>query len=83
MALARELGVHWTGGSDQTPPQEMDAAILFAPAGELVPTLVTGVTADGLAGACTWTWRPGGNRHPLNRLMVALHERHWRRRMRR
>ena len=36
-ALAWSLGVHWAGDSGQTPPQPMDAAILFAPAGELVP----------------------------------------------
>lgn len=38
-----------------------------------------GMQFDGLTGGSTWTWRPGGNRHPLNRLLVALHERHWRR----
>ena len=35
--LALSLGVHWAGDSGQVPPQPMDAAILFAPAGELVP----------------------------------------------
>ena len=35
--FARQLGAAWAGGADQAPPQPMDAAILFAPAGELVP----------------------------------------------
>jgi alcohol dehydrogenase, propanol-preferring len=36
--LARSLGVHWAGGSDQAPPVPINAALLFAPLGELVPT---------------------------------------------
>jgi propanol-preferring alcohol dehydrogenase len=36
-AFARELGAEWAGGADERPPEELDAAILFAPAGELVP----------------------------------------------
>ena len=35
--FARQLGAVWAGGSDERPPEELDAAILFAPAGELVP----------------------------------------------
>ncbi|MBP6707960.1 MAG: zinc-dependent alcohol dehydrogenase family protein [Candidatus Accumulibacter sp.] len=35
--FARQLGAVWAGAADEAPPQEMDAAILFAPAGELVP----------------------------------------------
>jgi propanol-preferring alcohol dehydrogenase len=35
--FARGLGAHWTGGSDERPPQELDAAIIFAPIGALVP----------------------------------------------
>jgi propanol-preferring alcohol dehydrogenase len=35
--LAEELGAAWVGGSFETPPRKLDAAILFAPAGELVP----------------------------------------------
>jgi propanol-preferring alcohol dehydrogenase len=34
---ARELGAVWAGGSDETPPEELDAAIIFAPVGALVP----------------------------------------------
>jgi len=36
-AFARELGAVWAGDSSAAPPQEMDAAILFAPVGALVP----------------------------------------------
>ncbi|MEZ4700716.1 MAG: zinc-dependent alcohol dehydrogenase family protein [Rhodothermales bacterium] len=36
-AFARALGAAWAGGTDETPPAALDAAILFAPAGELVP----------------------------------------------
>lgn len=33
----RTFGMVWAGGTDQSPPEELDAAILFAPAGELAP----------------------------------------------
>ena len=35
--FARELGAEWAGASDEAPPEELDAAILFAPVGELIP----------------------------------------------
>ncbi|HUB48293.1 MAG TPA: zinc-dependent alcohol dehydrogenase family protein [Acetobacteraceae bacterium] len=35
--FARELGAAWAGGSDQAPPELLDAAIIFAPVGPLVP----------------------------------------------
>jgi propanol-preferring alcohol dehydrogenase len=35
--FARSLGAYWAGGSDETPPHELDAAIIFAPIGALVP----------------------------------------------
>jgi propanol-preferring alcohol dehydrogenase len=50
-AFARELGAEWAGGSDQRPPDELDAAILFAPAGELVPAALR-VLAKGGAVVC-------------------------------
>jgi len=34
--LARDLGAEWAGAGDDTPPEKLDAAIIFAPAGELV-----------------------------------------------
>ena len=36
-ALARELGAHWVGAAGAAPPVTLDGAILFAPAGEIVP----------------------------------------------
>ena len=36
-AFARELGAVWAGGSDEAPPEPLDAAIVFAPVGALVP----------------------------------------------
>jgi propanol-preferring alcohol dehydrogenase len=35
--FARRIGVKWAGGSDETPPESLDAAIIFAPVGPLVP----------------------------------------------
>jgi propanol-preferring alcohol dehydrogenase len=45
--FARELGCGWAGGSDERPPTELDAAILFAPAGELVPKALSAVRKGG------------------------------------
>jgi alcohol dehydrogenase, propanol-preferring len=47
-AFARELGAEWAGGSDAKPPEELDAAILFAPAGELVPTALQALAKGGV-----------------------------------
>jgi propanol-preferring alcohol dehydrogenase len=35
--FAKSLGASWAGGTNETPPVQLDAAIIFAPAGELVP----------------------------------------------
>ncbi len=45
-AFARELSAVWAGGSDEAPPEELDAAIIFAPLGELVPAALA-VTRKG------------------------------------
>jgi len=45
--FARSLGATWAGGSDQPPPQLLDAAILFAPVGTLVPTALRAVRKGG------------------------------------
>jgi propanol-preferring alcohol dehydrogenase len=37
-SLARDLGVAWAGGSDESPPVTLDAALVFAPVGELMVT---------------------------------------------
>jgi alcohol dehydrogenase, propanol-preferring len=46
-ALARELGAEWAGSTDPGPPEELDAAIIFAPAGELVPRALRAVAKGG------------------------------------
>jgi propanol-preferring alcohol dehydrogenase len=45
--FARELGASWAGGADETPAQEMDAAILFAPVGDLVPQALRHIAKGG------------------------------------
>ena len=45
--LARELGCAWAGGSEETPPEALDAAIIFAPVGALVPTALKAVRKGG------------------------------------
>jgi len=47
-AFARELGAAWAGGSDQAAPVELDAAIIFAPVGALVPTALAAVRKGGI-----------------------------------
>jgi propanol-preferring alcohol dehydrogenase len=47
-ALAEELGAIWTGGSTDQPPVKLDAAIIFAPAGELVPLALTSLERGGV-----------------------------------
>ena len=46
-AFARQLGAVWAGPSDQRPPRELDAAIIFAPAGPLVPAALRAVRKAG------------------------------------
>jgi propanol-preferring alcohol dehydrogenase len=46
-AFARGLGVTWAGGSDEPPPEELDAAIIFAPVGSLVPEALSRVAPAG------------------------------------
>ena len=46
-AFARELGAAWAGASTEAPPMPLDAAILFAAAGELVPTALRSIVAGG------------------------------------
>ena len=45
--LARRLGAAWAGASDQPPPRPLDAALLFAPVGALVPLALQAVRAGG------------------------------------
>lgn len=46
-AFARSLGAVWAGGSNERPPESLDAAIIFAPAGELVPAALRVVRKGG------------------------------------
>ncbi len=45
--FARRLGAEWAGGSGQMPPEELDAAIIFAPVGALVPLALRAVARGG------------------------------------
>jgi propanol-preferring alcohol dehydrogenase len=46
-AFARSLGAVWAGGSDETPPDLLDAAIIFAPVGDLAPAALAAVRKGG------------------------------------
>jgi propanol-preferring alcohol dehydrogenase len=46
-AFARGLGVEWAGDSDAAPPEPLDAAIIFAPVGALVPAALAAVVPGG------------------------------------
>ena len=46
-ALAEELGATWVGGSADVPPSKLDAAIIFAPAGELIPAGLAALDKGG------------------------------------
>ncbi len=46
-AFARSLGATWAGGSDEMPPQTLDAAIIFATVGDLVPLALKAVRKGG------------------------------------
>ena len=46
-AFARGLGAVWTGGSDAAPPEPLDAALIFAPVGPLVPAALRVVAKGG------------------------------------
>jgi alcohol dehydrogenase, propanol-preferring len=45
--FARKLGAVWAGGSDEMPPEPLDAAIIFAPVGALVPAALRAVKKGG------------------------------------
>ena len=46
-ALARDLGASWVGGATEVPPASCDRAVVFAPAGELVPIALEAVRPGG------------------------------------
>ena len=45
--FARRLGAEWAGASDEAPPEELDAALLFAPVGALVPAALRAIAPGG------------------------------------
>ncbi|HXM74069.1 MAG TPA: zinc-dependent alcohol dehydrogenase family protein [Chthoniobacterales bacterium] len=45
---ARKLGAKWAGGSDELPPEKLDAAIIFAPVGALVPAALLALAKGGI-----------------------------------
>jgi propanol-preferring alcohol dehydrogenase len=45
--FARSLGAEWAGGSDEAPPEPLDAAIIYAPVGALVPLALKAVRKGG------------------------------------
>jgi propanol-preferring alcohol dehydrogenase len=47
-AFARGLGAEWAGPASEHPPEELDAAIIFAPAGELVPVALRALVKGGV-----------------------------------
>ena len=47
-AFARRLGARWAGGSDEAPPEPLDAAIIFAPVGRLVPEALSRTVPAGV-----------------------------------
>jgi len=47
-SLAMELGATWIGGAFDLPPVKLDASIIFAPAGELVPLALKGLDKGGV-----------------------------------
>jgi propanol-preferring alcohol dehydrogenase len=46
--FARELGAVWAGGSDESPPEQLEAALIFAPVGALVPQALRVVEKGGI-----------------------------------
>jgi propanol-preferring alcohol dehydrogenase len=46
--FARSLGADWAGGSEERPPEELDAAIIFAPVGALVPVALNALAKGGV-----------------------------------
>ena len=46
-SLARELGARWVGGADEAPPDTLHGAIIFAPAGELIPPALRALEKGG------------------------------------
>jgi len=46
--FAKKLGAYWTGGSDEKPPEILDASIIFAPVGSLIPAALKSTDKGGI-----------------------------------
>jgi propanol-preferring alcohol dehydrogenase len=46
--FARTMGAEWAGGSDEPPPEPLDAALIFAPVGNLVPAALRATAPGGI-----------------------------------
>jgi alcohol dehydrogenase, propanol-preferring len=55
--FARSLGAVWAGGSEEAPPELLDAAIIFAPVGGLVPAALAAIKKAGVWFAAAFTCR--------------------------
>jgi propanol-preferring alcohol dehydrogenase len=53
--FARQLGCGWAGGSDERPPTELDAAIIFAPVRSFVPAALASVRKGGTVVSAAFT----------------------------
>ncbi len=47
-AFARRIGAVWAGGSDELPPEKLDAALIFAPVGPLIPQALKALKKGGV-----------------------------------
>jgi alcohol dehydrogenase, propanol-preferring len=56
--LARELGAAWAGSAEEKPPEELDGAIIFAPAGKLVPDALRATRKGGTVALAGITMSP-------------------------
>ncbi len=66
--FARGLGAEWAGASDELPPEQLDAAIIFAPVGALVPAALRAVRKGGVV-VCAGIHH---ERHPVVSVRAAL-----------
>ena len=57
-ALARQLGARWTGAAEDDPPAGLDAAVIFAPAGRLVPEALRALAKGGTVVLAAITMSP-------------------------
>ena len=77
--FARSVGCQWVGGSDQQPEQSLDAALVFAPVGELVPQALRALVKGGtlVLGGIHMSLIPAMS-YELSIDRIALHEWRWR-----